>query len=71
MSQIDFHLALGPIPNTTMWGVLQFETSMEISQEYHQMIDKLMDWLKEEAPYELQSYIDMAAHDLAREYLRL
>ncbi len=39
-----------------------------IRQElYHQVFD----WMKEEYPYELASYINLEARDLAMEYLRL
>ncbi len=35
------------------------------------IVDNIIAWLKEEFPYALQSYIDMAARDQAWEYLRL
>jgi len=30
------------------------------------LVDKVMDWLKEEFPYELQSYVNLAAQDLVK-----
>ena len=69
-----------------MQGIVSFQDFIEISRELRddgrahdlckeQVIQNLhtqiLEWVKQEIPYELQSYINMVAHDQAKEYLRL
>lgn len=69
-----------------MQGIVTFQSFVEISRELQdngnahyrsrEMVvqdlhQQVFEWLKEEFPYEFQSYIDMEAWDQAKEYLRL